>query len=1148
MTSTCRSSQLDESSMRPSLQKQSGRRLSKPRTRTLGASLSTGNLLDSGSPISPKPSPSSSRTDTTLEYLSDVCTGRNDSDQDLHEFALAQDSDVSNIKDDDGEGLLVRRIPTVKQRISRTGTMLGKKATSRLSLGGSKSQSRLSLPAAEDNPEERDRMINEIKQKAHNDSMIALNHVTSPVDNEEGRPAIAPIRRRSLFTPGLATRNPKDLLKKPPNYEHQSVANPTETERQRYYNPMLSDASPLGRIAALDLASGGRSSPISRASTPGDFDYGHLGSRCALRITNGAASPIPSLRSIVPGSRKASGNTQYSESFYTASEGGFGYDDLPPPPIQQVYRKSFEYVDRSMTPRLERFGQSEYGRVCTPLHGPRPSIQPRSPLRWQSMADLSSPVQQKAFEKVSDGYFDIPPTNSRLDRTSMIAQEYIADISGTPYASTSNLHRAPSFEPTSKANEFEAELFDDAASDSRAQRWSTSYQDRNNDVVIESTTISHSTSVTTMSSTVSSTFDARPRPEPLVNNADSGYSSSTSRGSSKKQRVSSRGQPLIDKSSSRPPQSDYFGEVLIQPSESHRESMQVSGRPFIPTPESETVAQVLARPRSIAIEPCTDRGRPGRTAYRQISSGSRIPLSKYAATPEIVSVPYESTQVSGVNPAKHFAADAPRSSSVGPKKLQKKPRPKSVPPPMDRITVQGNRDVSGSHIPPIPADMAARHASRLQEFPPLDRTVADLRGRRPANEDRGTVTIAPPMCFPSPAHSPEPPKKRVFSGRKISFNKSPDPAFSPVEPQSLPEPTKGERRWSRQHVPDHFEAPNISDFGDVTGALGQSPYDIAYSTRDSSPPKRSSTAHPHQFTTAMPRAKSMVGMNDAEASSLSQRRHYYGNHRPTPQHQTTPTPPIPSQPHSAKPSQSRHFDDRGGIPGKMPRPKSMQAADIPPLPAIPVKTQIDDMEKQAKRANRRTMLDPSTKPWESFTVAWAQRRKSAGEGLLSRPEQGPRAASDRPHMTTHHEASESPVRRSSTRPHPSQAENLSVPKHSSRQHLAVPEPRPKPRPHSSQNPSPSLSASSSVYSLRSDSNVSTQSKQSKLGVQEGTVARLSGRFENGFAYAYEHGSGIGGSAGTRSAHTVASRKSVEWGKSYGIDLSDVPIFVTPNLG
>jgi hypothetical protein len=53
-----------------------------------------------------------------------------------------------------------------------------------------------------------------------------------------------------------------------------------------------------------------------------------------------------------------------------------------------------------------------------------------------------------------------------------------------------------------------------------------------------------------------------------------------------------------------------------------------------------------------------------------------------------------------------------------------------------------------------------------------------------------------------------------------------------------------------------------------------------------------------------------------------------------------------------------------------------------------------------------------------------------------------------------------------------------------------------------------------------------------------------GRYSGGLHYNYEgRGYGVGGSAGTRQLHSAASRKSMHYSHQFGVDLSDVPVFV-----
>lgn len=86
-------------------------------------------------------------------------------------------------------------------------------------------------------------------------------------------------------------------------------------------------------------------------------------------------------------------------------------------------------------------------------------------------------------------------------------------------------------------------------------------------------------------------------------------------------------------------------------------------------------------------------------------------------------------------------------------------------------------------------------------------------------------------------------------------------------------------------------------------------------------------------------------------------------------------------------------------------------------------------------------------------------------------------------------------------------------------------------------------------SLPGSKNASTTSLKF-LAAQGGHVVaatasfeRLSGRYDGGLSFGYEPGFGLGGSAGTRDGKTGASRKSVDVSRGFGIDLSDIPIFV-----
>ena len=190
--------------------------------------------------------------------------------------------------DEDGPSTLVGAAHSVKKRLSRTGSSMmqlqsAKASSARLS---DSSGSRLQLTGSKSSDAEESTLLaDQIKEKAYQDSITAQNHVKSPMDESKHVDSImAPVRRKSLYTPGLATRNPSDILKKPP----QSVMNNATPDHDYYYDPSKPKESPLSQLAALHLGEDGR-------STPSQINYPQLGGLKlgTLRVTNGTASPAP---------------------------------------------------------------------------------------------------------------------------------------------------------------------------------------------------------------------------------------------------------------------------------------------------------------------------------------------------------------------------------------------------------------------------------------------------------------------------------------------------------------------------------------------------------------------------------------------------------------------------------------------------------------------------------------------------------------------------------------------------------------------------------------------------------------------------------------------------------------------------------------
>ncbi|CZT13771.1 hypothetical protein WAI453_011639 [Rhynchosporium graminicola] len=102
-----------------------------------------------------------------------------------------------------------------------------------------------------------------------------------------------PIRRRSLLQHGIATRT--SYVEETQTCVPSSPVRNEEEFQNYYYNPTKPTSSPLAELAALERPP--EFLPGPRVETPTEVDYGHIGAfkLGSLRITNGAASPVPSV-------------------------------------------------------------------------------------------------------------------------------------------------------------------------------------------------------------------------------------------------------------------------------------------------------------------------------------------------------------------------------------------------------------------------------------------------------------------------------------------------------------------------------------------------------------------------------------------------------------------------------------------------------------------------------------------------------------------------------------------------------------------------------------------------------------------------------------------------------------------------------------
>ena len=598
----------------------------------------------------------------------------------------------------------------VRDRLTRTGTTMSRRASLRLSITPqTNSQSRLSLVQESNSVldlEESERIANQIKEKAFHDSLAAINHVSSPVDEDMHVDAIAsPIRRRSLYTPGLATRVPNDILRKPPQLEERVQS---EADREYYYNPKKPESSPLSKLVALERVSHGRSSPIPRASTPADLDYGHLGGLRlgTLRITNGNSSPAPHVRSHTAAGENSSPDL---EDYFNTVDGihsddedeGIGTAEV----LSRAGRPPWVVADGEKARRTE------------------------SPLKHQ----IRPVASQKERKSTNDSLEQPRPTYMKIfnapDHSLKTAEEYISELPESPYSTGDNLlaHVKP-FAPTSKANEFDDKLFDDdneVSPSSRNHSKTMTYENDQYENCDPSVTQAYSLqdSDTTSRLTHTVTIPERPDLLPLPANsessnsnlakADSGYSSTTSTKSSK------RRTPSIPS-----------GNTTLR--SAMRSSLKVPICSGAPRDMPQTYSSLLPPSRPPPPIPSLSAGISVPFSSETISSSAQ---TSSRPVPTVVLTPGTTSQI-----------------LIGPRKL-KKLRPLSLPQPVNAIVVQSQREIDQSNIPPVSPEVASRHEERLRYFPSLEHTFPSSQhtGLRESHSSPDLVFI--PIRFPSPAHN-----------------------------------------------------------------------------------------------------------------------------------------------------------------------------------------------------------------------------------------------------------------------------------------------------------------------------------------------------------------------------------------------------------
>ena len=778
----------------------------------------------------------------------------------------------------------------VRKRLSRTGSSItplqsAKASVSRLS--NSPSSGLLSIRSTESqamDPQESATIAEQIKQRAYHDSLAAQNHVSTPVDEDRHVDAfMAPFRRKSLYTPGIATRNASDILRKPPR---------PSTDHDHDYDPT--------DLAVLIVGEDGRSTPAGYSQL-GGLQLG------TLRVTNGVGSPVPGDH---PECRSATPESKKHDEYYTASEGSVtaDRDDATPlPPSGGSPLKHESKIEASM--------------------------------RTDSQAP-SSPVKSLPFERESSNE-SFPFSRETADQTAHFEMEVTDQSARFRRETPSDILRLEE-EVANRLFPFKgasSQICPDEATkpssflpfESEAHRniFSSENESHNEIEQAEEKPLRESLPFKTTSSKAHSVDERTPdecfrtggiSPHGASDIADE-YIAELDGSQFSFPSLQNKKDTML--SSQHPPEGlwrSFINESEVQHASDGDGSREEALQKLTVNANLSSTWQ----PDRLSV-PCFQPSRYSASSDKlQTDSGycshaSLIgaPAHEVGFEPGDNSVPANKVSAPPSPQPVETVRSSARSSFRSPIRKLQKQRPKSQPPTVDLISVKQCHELTDVHIPRVPSIVAAKYADRVRRFTLLERT---FESSQHTTADR-TLSPAQPhhelIRFPSPSNTLEaasaplrlPPtassKHRASTTVFEEDQRGPSdlvrsPSWSEFgggrrrkEQKKLAKEEKrlGKRLQKEKKDDDkqksarsrsasrtsassqHNPTVTIADFGTVTESLGNSPYDIA--TAMSKTPNASSNTtnwHPHQMSTALPRPKSMFGMDEAAATNFARAR------------------------------------------------------------------------------------------------------------------------------------------------------------------------------------------------------------------------------------------------------------------------------------
>lgn len=677
--------------------------------------------------------------------------------------------------------------------------------------------------------------------------------------NNQAPPKLA--RRRSMAVPGLATRNPFDVLRRQDDAPIGRSASPVEEETHLWKMEEIGP-SPLAKIASLDVPQDSRID--HRAQTPGDMDYATLGNKIGtLMITNGAPSPAPSIISRRLDRRGSLPELPHADDDAVESD---DCDDAGYPLNYQPPRRLYAELDASSTeiPRMIR-------RSRVP-----------SELMLNQFAD--QPASEDSGRR---------PTR-KLSKLS--AEEYIAELHNSPYGESPFSRATPSPRPPQEdfdevhhgqhdTDMYRAQALRILDGDSAVA--SLPYDEK---ILVEQP--SGAMSDTRFKKGLVNSTLQRPAQAP---HSDSGYSSGASLKAVRRSKAqgSEADRSVIYSSQQKDTHVNENIRSVTSAFNQQQHDRAIDEPAEASSQGTDKDGKQNSKQKSI-VEAKAENKSEWRKSLRRSKSWKRLSLRALTSpSPSPTPGTPEPTEPRDLNseppkPMRHDSAiehKSPEKSESQParKKLQKRKSAAANP------TVQNIKPIETGTIPDVPSEVSTGLSKRVEEVPGMDQLEHTC-----VSENSSVEQSDVPIRFPSPGpvedardtisslpqqnskkkrtskstRSPSPLKYALSFRRKSKevSNRQEESDKSSREATPTPPP-----KCIRQEVEAGSSVPTISDFGTVARSLGGSPYDIALSSMPTRPQVSASSAvQPHHFSTnVIPASKTGRNMDAATASEYA---------------------------------------------------------------------------------------------------------------------------------------------------------------------------------------------------------------------------------------------------------------------------------------